>query len=235
MNTAIDLLDSFYDWKSCSLSSFLTETQFPRNSWKQFFEKNSEELKHISDELQSEQGAVYPCVNDVFKAFIPIEKIRVVILGQDPYHNGSATGYCFQVGSGVKNPSLRNIEKLLNHDADIDSWVSQGCFMLNTALTVKEAKPESHLLLWKKFTEGAIKHLCEESSKQNRTLVFLFFGAKALAYRSIIGNHIYIACSHPSPYSASSKLGSLPSFFESNVFEKCNEELIKLFQKKIVW
>jgi uracil-DNA glycosylase len=189
------------------------------------------ELLIISNFLKLENKIVYPEIYNIPRVFLlPPSKIKVIILGQDCYHNGSATGLAFSVKEGNKiNPSLRNIGTEIQKDGftfsgkgDLTPWFNQGVFLLNTALTVESGAPESHLQLWEKFTKKLISYL---SSLEN--IVWMVWGKKAYSViNSINKNSLIIRTSHPSPYSYSI------SFKDSHQFQKANEFLK---ERKINW
>jgi uracil-DNA glycosylase len=202
-------------------------------SWKSFL--RAEFGKHYFKRLEaftSEERlreTVFPPHEDVFNAFaIPLDKIRVVILGQDPYHGpGQAHGLCFSVRPGVPTPpSLKNIFKELEADLGIkapnhgclDAWVKQGVFLLNTTLTVRSGSPGSHQGQgWEEFTDEVIRKL----SARKDPLVFLLWGkpAKAKCFLIDVMKHAVVSAAHPSPLSASS------GFFGSKPFSKANKAL----------
>lgn len=175
---------------------------------------------------------IYSCLNACDQA-----KIRVVILGQDPYHEfNQANGLAFSVNKGVKiPPSLRNIYKELNDDVgcpipshgDLTSWAKQGVLLLNTVLTVQEGKANSHQKRgWEVFTDNLIKYI----ASFDQPLVFILWGKNAQEKAKIIGNkHLIIKSNHPSPLSA------YRGFFGSRPFSKTNEYLIKNGLKPIDW
>ncbi|MDO4714224.1 MAG: uracil-DNA glycosylase [bacterium] len=190
----------------------------------------------IKSFLQSEFQAgytVYPAGKDIFRAFdaTPFEQVKVVILGQDPYHGaGEAHGLSFSVPEGIRiPPSLRNIFKELKADLDIDppahgnlqKRADQGVFLLNAGLTVRKDSPNSHKDAgWQTFTDAVIQLLSEE----REGLVFILRGACAQKKRVLIDEtkHIVIASPHPSPFSAER------GFFGSRPFSKTNEILTAL-------
>ncbi|MBA4187483.1 MAG: uracil-DNA glycosylase [Planctomycetaceae bacterium] len=184
--------------------------------------------------------AVFPPAEDVFNAFrfTPLDSIKVLILGQDPYPGaGHAHGLCFSVRPGVRLPgSLRNIYQELNNDLGIKpvkhgylaSWAKQGILMLNACLTVRADSPNSHAGKgWEKFTDAAISAV----NQSQRPVVFLLWGAYALKKIKLIdeSRHIVIKSAHPSPLSASN------GFFGSKPFSKINEALKKLGESPIDW
>lgn len=242
----VQFLDKPYSWNEMSLWQFLEEGNIP-SGWKEFFINNQNILHQISENLEEKKEnaelVIYPPINQVFRSFIPLEKIKVVIIGQDPYHNGSAIGYCFSVLPGNNiNPSLRNIYKQLKNeeyevkeDGVLTHWVDQGCFMLNTALTVEKANPDSHTKFWYDFTESVIRYVAE--NKQD--VAWLLMGAKAHKFSSIIiqtkNNHKTFGTSHPSPFSAHKGNNLIPAFFGSHVFTQINDKLEKYGKKPIKW
>ena len=174
--------------------------------------------------------AVYPPRANIFKAFdiCPIYKVKVVILGQDPYHGeGQANGLCFAVNEGVKlPPSLKNIFKEIEADlgikpdlnGDLSRWGSQGVLLLNSTLTVAKDSPGSHQGKgWEEFTDAVIKKL----SNERENLVFILWGNYAKNKGKIIDSskHLVLESAHPSPFSAYS------GFFGSKPFSKANEYL----------
>jgi len=211
--------------------------------WTDFFYSNEVEniLVPVLDTLEEEKK-YYPEDQNIFRAFYitPFDNIKVVILGQDPYHNGSATGLCFEVKLGNQlNPSLQNIYKELESDGfypikdgNLESWAKQGVFLLNTALTVEESQPESHLDLWFDFSKKIINKLSEKE-----TIVWVLLGKKASEWKAYIKNknHIILEATHPSPFSALKSYSSQQAFIGSNIFKNVNKELYKKGLDKIVW
>ncbi len=174
---------------------------------------------------------VYPSMNDIFNSMklTAFEDIKVVILGQDPYHNeGQAMGLSFSVPSGVeKPPSLSNMFKELNDEGfempdsgDLTGWAKQGVLLLNTVLTVRAHTPNSHKGQgWEQFTDSIIKKI----SENRKNVVFLLWGANARSKRPLIDTtkHLVLECAHPSPLSAYN------GFFGCGHFVKANAYLIK--------
>ncbi|MCF0227311.1 MAG: uracil-DNA glycosylase [Malacoplasma sp.] len=181
----------------------------------------------------------YPKKEDIFKCFnyFNIEDTKVVIIGQDPYHNpDQANGLAFSVNDGVKTPkSLVNIFKELNNDlgikrtnANLEDWAKQGVLLLNSSLTVELNKPQSHLYLnWAKYTDYIISYL----STHVKHVVYILWGNNAINKVNIIDTNIncIIKSSHPSPLSAH------VSFFNSHPFSKANDYLKKHNRKPIKW
>jgi len=187
-----------------------------------------------------DQFRVYPPKTHLFNAYnlTPFQKVKVVILGQDPYHgNGQAHGLCFSVPNGIPQPpSLKNILKELKTDldlpisskSDLSHWASQGVFLLNTYLSVREASPLSHSKIgWEKFTDASISAL----SEHREGIVFLLWGSNARKKKSLIDTkkHHVLESVHPSPLSAHR------GFFGSRHFSKANEILKGMGQKEINW
>ncbi len=189
---------------------------------------------------QRKLNIIYPPNNLVFNAFnrTPFDTIKVVILGQDPYHGyKQAHGLCFSVPEGIKPPpSLKNIFKELKQDigfeipthGNLENWANQGVLLLNTTLTVKANEPLSHANKgWETFTDKAIEIL---SHKKER-LVFLLWGKNAQAKEPLINTskHFILKAAHPSPFSA------YRGFFGCKHFSKTNEILEKMKVEKINW
>lgn len=173
---------------------------------------------------------VFPPANDIFNAFhlTPLKEVKVVILGQDPYHNhGQAHGLCFSVRKGVSvPPSLVNIYQELHDDLGcaipdhgcLTKWAEQGVLMLNTVLTVRAHQANSHQGIgWEEFTDAAIRVL----NAQDRPIVYILWGSPAQRKARMLDNprHLILKSPHPSPFSASR------GFFGSRPFSKTNEFL----------
>ncbi|MCR4618176.1 MAG: uracil-DNA glycosylase [Lachnospiraceae bacterium] len=185
-------------------------------------------------------GQVFPPADEIFSAFnlTPLSKVKVVIIGQDPYHNvGQAHGLSFSVKPGIDiPPSLVNIYKELNSDLGckipnngyLVKWAEQGVLMLNTVLTVRAHQAFSHRGHgWENFTDAAIKGLNE----QNRPIVFILWGKPAGEKKKMLNNpnHLILEAPHPSPLSAHR------GFFGSKPFSKTNEFLIANGLEPIDW
>ncbi len=183
---------------------------------------------------------VYPPSTDIFNAFAftPLEHVKVVILGQDPYHEpGQANGLCFSVHKGIRiPPSLVNIYKEMSNDlgcpapenGDLTGWARQGVLLLNTVLTVRAHAANSHRGIgWEEFTDAAIRVLAD----QDRPLVFILWGTPARRKKALIHNpkHLIIESPHPSPLSASG------GFFGSRPFSKTNDYLVRCGLTPIDW
>lgn len=183
---------------------------------------------------------VFPEKNDIFNAFhfTPLKDVKVVILGQDPYHGvGQAHGLCFSVKPGVEiPPSLVNVYKELQDDLGckvpnhgyLTKWAEQGVLMLNTVLTVRAHQANSHRGIgWEEFTDSAIKII----NKQDRPIVYILWGRPAQNKKYMLNNakHFILEAPHPSP------LSSYRGFFGSKPFSKTNEFLIANGEAPIDW
>ena len=183
---------------------------------------------------------IFPPMHDIFNAlkYTPFANTRVVILGQDPYHEvGQAHGLSFSVKKGIKiPPSLVNIYKELHDDigmalpshGELTSWAKQGVLLLNATLTVRQGQANSHQKIgWATFTDNVIKHL----NKSERPIVFLLWGGNARSKKAFITNknHLVLETVHPSPLSAYN------GFFGCKHFSRANEFLIKTGQEPINW
>ena len=183
---------------------------------------------------------VYPDMNDIFNAlrYTSFENCRVVIIGQDPYHEpNQAHGLCFSVKHGVETPpSLKNIYKEIESDLGIkpakhgflEDWAKQGVLMLNNVLTVRRAQANSHKGMgWEQFTDRVIAEL----NKKQTPVIFLLWGANARKKCDVITNPIHkkLIAPHPSPLSAYN------GFFGCRHFSKCNELLKDAGLKPIDW
>ena len=200
-----------------------------------------EYFKEIKDKVRKEYNSktIFPPDNKVFYAFkeTPYKNVRVVILGQDPYHGeGEANGLCFSVNRGIKMPpSLKNIYKELyndlgieRNDTDLSDWAREGVLLLNSVLTVEKDKPASHKFVgWEEFTDNVIKKINEK----DEPVVFILWGNFAKGKIKYITNpkHLVISSSHPSPFSVNQ------GFFGSRPFSQTNEFLKKNGFKEIKW
>ena len=187
-----------------------------------------------------ESKTIYPPYDEIFNAFklTSINDVKVVILGQDPYHEkGQAHGLAFSTPEGRPIPrSLKNIFKEINNEYDfpipdsgcLKNWARQGVFLLNTVLTVEEGNANSHSDCgWQIFTDNVIKIL----NKQNQPIVFLLWGKQAEKKKELITNpnHLVLITSHPSPFSARR------GFFGSNHFKLANDFLKENNIDEINW
>ena len=183
---------------------------------------------------------VYPDMYDIYNCFryTPFSEVKVVLLGQDPYHNeGQAHGLCFSVKEGMKKPpSLENMLKELQSDlgvppprsGDLTKWAKEGVLLLNTALTVRAHQANSHANCgWSWFTDSVISLL----SEQKEGLVFLLWGGNARRKVPLIdqSKHLILQCAHPSPLSA------YQGFFGCKHYSKTNEYLKRTGKSPIDW
>lgn len=198
--------------------------------------------RKLFEYVKKEYGehVIYPVSDEIFTAFhlTPLEQVKVVILGQDPYHNpGQAHGLCFSVKPQIEPPpSLVNIYKELHDDLGckipnngyLVHWAEQGVLMLNTVLTVQAHKPFSHHGIgWEEFTDAAIEVLnCQE-----QPIVFILWGKPAQEKAKKLNNpkHLILKAPHPSPLSA------YRGFFGSKPFSKANDFLKKNGEEPIDW
>lgn len=195
--------------------------EFRKPYYKELYQK-------VLEEYQTRK--IFPAPDDIFNAFhlTPLNEVKVVILGQDPYHNdGQAHGLCFSVKPEVEiPPSLENIYKELQSDLGcyipdngyLVKWAGQGVLMLNTVLTVRAHQANSHRGIgWEQFTDAVI----EAVNRQDRPIVFLLWGRPAQMKKSMLNNpkHLILEAPHPSPLSA------YRGFFGCRHFSKTNEFL----------
>lgn len=192
----------------------------------------------VGQEYQTRK--IFPPADDIFNAFhlTPLEQVKVVILGQDPYHgDGQAHGLCFSVKPDVEiPPSLVNIYKELEDDIGcyvpnngyLEKWAKQGVLMLNTVLTVRAHQANSHRGIgWEEFTDAAIRVLAE----QDQPMVFILWGKPAQTKKAMFHNpkHLILEAPHPSPLSA------YRGFFGSRPFSKTNQYLERQGLEPIDW
>lgn len=214
-------------------------------SWKKLLQKEfnapyfADIPKHIKTE-KSQGKIIYPAGANIFNAFntTPFDKVKVVILGQDPYHGArQAHGLCFSVQKGTPPPpSLVNIFKELQDDigvsvpahGDLTHWAEQGVFLLNASLTVRAGEPMSHARIgWSNFTDAVIKLISEKKEH----VVFMLWGKFAQEKRTLIDElkHLILRSVHPSPLSAHA------GFFGCKHFSKANHYLMKHGLDPIDW
>ena len=214
-------------------------------SWKKVLKTyiETKEFQDLANFVREEYltKTIYPSPKNVFDAFnsTPFDKVKVVIIGQDPYHNpGQAHGLCFSVQDGVAPPpSLKNIYKELDTDLDIKKdftkgnltdWTNQGILLINSVLTVRKNEPGSHAKKgWEQFTDEVIKQLSDK--KEN--LVFLLWGNYAKQKGAVIdrSKHLVLESAHPSPFSAHN------GFFGCKHFSQTNKYLKEHSKKEIDW
>lgn len=209
----------------------VVEDEFNKTYYKELYKFIVSEYKnHI----------IYPKADDIFNAFhfTPLKDVKVVILGQDPYHNeGQAHGLCFSVQPGTQAPpSLVNIYKELEDDLGcyipnngyLEKWARQGVLLLNTVLTVRAHQAYSHQGKgWEKFTDAVI----DAVNAQDKPIVFILWGRPAQSKKSMLNNkkHLILQAPHPSPLSA------YRGFFGSKPFSKTNDFLTQNNIKPIDW
>lgn len=197
------------------------------------------QIKEFLSAAKANGRAIFPPGPLIFNAFeqTPFDKVRVVILGQDPYHNpGQAMGLCFSVPKNTPLPaSLKNIYKELNRDVgfkipehgDLTAWASQGVFLLNTILTVEKNKAGSHSNIgWHLFTNAVIRTL----SDQREGLIFLLWGNYAKSKKELIDGkkHVILEAAHPSPLARD-------AFKGCSHFSQVNQILLKRGETPINW
>lgn len=207
--------------------------EFDRDYFRQLVSK-------VHEEYGTTGRHCYPPGPEIFAAFdqTPFDKVKVVIIGQDPYHGpGQANGLAFSVNDGVRiPPSLQNIFKEVNADTgaaipangDLTRWARQGVLLLNSTLTVREHEPRSHSGIgWERFTEAAIRKLATE----RENLVFLLWGSDAIRRGEFIdrSRHLVMSCVHPSPLSAHR------GFFGNHQFSRANQYLAAHGKTTINW
>ena len=203
---------------------------------KDYFRKLEKQI-----DLKYKNSVVFPKKDKIYAAFdyTAFEDVKVVILGQDPYHGANqAQGLSFSTPKEIKNPpSMKNILKEIEddmkrvsicEDGNLIPWAKDGVLLLNTILTVEESKPKSHHKLgWETFTQNIIKTISEELEG----VVFILWGANAIKQEKLINTDVHhiLKGVHPSP------LSSYRGFFGSKVFSKTNELLKKEGKKEITW
>lgn len=239
----IEDLPIHYSWKKIVLSE-------PN---KELYKKVEKYLKHCI-EYTNRTIKIYPYPDLLFETFnmVPLTRLRVVILGQDPYHQNvldndkivpQAMGLSFSVPVGVKiPPSLKNIyENLLKYGnictmpkhGNLTSWAYQGCLLLNTSLTVQHGIANSHAKYWTSITDNIIKSISDNCN----SIVFLLWGKPAISKDVLIDSskHKIIRSSHPSPLSVNDKCGTYNSFSTVDHFGETNKYLIEHGKQSIVW
>lgn len=217
--------------------------------WTSFFYSTNMEkmLTTIAEELnkesekngEAERKNIFPEKQNIFRCFYmtPFLHISVVFIGNEPCHNGTATGLCFDVKPGnIVNHSLQNIYKELEDegfhptkDGCLDHWATQGILFLNSALTVREGEPNSHIALWSDFFKQVLEKLSEKDE-----IVWVLLGEKASEYKSLIihPRHIILETAHPD---ISMKETKQPAFLGSGLFRQINRYLDERGLEKISW
>jgi uracil-DNA glycosylase len=221
------------------LQDLLSETSWRKALYKEF---QKEYIKNLYQFIRSEyiNNNIYPSWDNILLALniCPISQIKVVIIGQDPYHkHNQATGLAFSIPThSTIPPSLNNIFKEIENDlkiipnqnGDLSRWTKQGVLLLNTTLTVREHKPASHRNRgWEIFTDNIIKIISEEKDH----IVFILWGKYAQTKKTLINQnkHLILESNHPSPLSA------YRGFWGNKHFSQTNEYLIKHKVKPINW
>lgn len=213
-------------------------------SWKALIQEEFDKpyFAELTEFVRAEYKSyrIYPPGSQIFNAFnlCPFDKVKVVIIGQDPYHGpGQAHGLCFSVNDGVPfPPSLRNIFKEVNADTgapipqsgNLTRWATQGVLLLNATLTVREHSAGSHQRRgWESFTDAVIRIISEQKSK----VVFILWGAYAQSKASLIDSsrHLVLRSVHPSPLSAHA------GFFGNHHFSLANDYLVRNGLTSIDW
>lgn len=208
-------------------------------TWQSFMDEEQKKgyLQPIRDYLSQAYArqTIYPAQENIFAALdhTPLDQVKVVILGQDPYHGpNQAQGFSFSVPAGIRiPPSLQNMYKEieaefpehtpLQRNGDLTDWADQGVLLLNTILTVEAGKPLSHENLgWQQFTDAALQLL----NAQDQPMVFLLWGSKARQARRFLNNprHLVLECPHPSPLSAHRGFFGCGHFKTANAFLEQN-------------
>lgn len=213
-------------------------------SWKEVLQGEFDKpyFRELTDFVRAEYQTktIYPPAGLIFNAFnlTPFDAVRVVILGQDPYHGpGQAHGLCFSVQHGVQSPpSLQNIYKEIQDDlglptpphGNLEHWAKQGVLLLNATLSVQARNAGSHQHRgWETFTDAVVQTL----SDAKEDLVFLLWGRYAQEKGAVIdtSKHLVLNAAHPSPFSAHN------GFFGSKHFSKTNDHLLSLLESPIEW
>ena len=225
-------------------NDYIVHFKLPMNNWKILLESFDYQDIHtfLQDQLKTygEDFSIYPPRNLVLNCFYKTQErnLKVVILGQDPYINeNQAMGLAFSVPSETKlPPSLKNIYKKLNKNTDngdLTHWAEQGVLLLNTALTVRSGKSNSHSKIWKDFTNQVIQYI----SNSHENIIFMLWGKNAYDKLHLINSdkHHVLISSHPSPLSYTKQMQGFPSFKDCNHFEECNKILASLEKDPIEW
>ncbi len=230
-------------------------------SWKDFFDRPETQkmIKKINRDLTSELSGdadnkrphkIFPYPDSLFAALnaTPLERIKVVIIGQDPYHGmckniPQAMGLSFSVPKGTTiPPSLANIySNLLNYEhvfktpnhGNLSFWAYQGCLMLNSSLTVREGSPNIHSPIWTPFTDSLIKYISDCTDN----IIFVLWGGSSYSKYHLINHkkHKIIVSSHPSPYSFANRFRNFGSFKDTDHFGEINKYLTALNKQPIIW
>lgn len=226
-----------------------TTKEFIPRGWETVFEQCEEEFDSISEIIESDEkknGKCFPLRCNIFRIFhmCSPDKVKVLIIGQDPYHNRCSTGDPAATGVAFstwidekKQPSVMNIHKVVKDcypnfvdpgHGNLDKWVEEeGVFLMNTSHTVAPGKPDSHSEIWMGFSSKVVKHLVELKGKK---LIVMLWGKKAQRLvGKLVSSATILETSHPSPYSA--KHG----FLESKIFKNANDILDKFGIEQVNW
>tara|TARA_B100000963_G_C22497194_1_gene612035 strand:+ start:67 stop:741 length:675 start_codon:yes stop_codon:yes gene_type:complete len=212
-------------------------------NWKDIIRKTLLKYPSLDPNLEEESenfeglAEIYPPIDSIFKCFnyFNVEDTKVVIIGQDPYHQpNQAQGLSFSVPENTKlPPSLVNIFKEINNEygdkpknGNLEFWAKQGVLLLNNTLTVRQSSPNSHLKIWKGFTQDILSQLLEI----NKNIVFLLWGGNAKKCVEKLPIKISLKSNHPSPLSA-----NRGGWFGCNHFKECNIILKKMNLDEIKW
>lgn len=223
-------------------------------SWRTYMNPDIISLaEQLTARVQTERDrgiAIYPPQDRIFQALklTPPDAVRVVIIGQDPYHNpGEANGLAFSVSPGIKvPPSLRNIFKELQSDlgfkipghGDLTRWAESGVLLLNTSLTVEKNKPASHSKWGWQSVIAEILRICVEELPQ--PIVFILWGGHARTFTASLDiqghpGKAYICSSHPSPLGARKGSNDVPAFLGSRPFSRANQLLSSMGAEPVNW
>jgi uracil-DNA glycosylase len=250
---------SYKSWNNntnIDIKNLPLDTKWKTNLFDELFEMPEFDILNEYLNEEKHQYEIFPYPDLLYNAFnyTSYDDIKVVILGQDPYPNfefynneliPNAMGLSFSVPYDNPIPSsLRNIFKNLNKfnhlydykfpkHGNLQSWASQGCLMLNTSLTVRQGKPNSHSFYWCNITDRIISHLSD--NKEN--IAFVLWGNPALSKKKLIDEtkHKVFVSSHPSGLSCNNKLKEYPAFVEYNVFYEINKYLKDVNKIPILW
>lgn len=220
-----------------------------KSSWQDIIDRYPKKINTILDIIEEKRTLfngvpeIYPPKHNLFKCFefCQITEIKVVIIGQDPYHGpNQATGLAFGVNINTKvPPSLRNIINELENDIEInlqditlETWAKQGVLLMNASFTVIQGKPGSQMNLWREFTDYIISELNKLDN-----IIFVAWGAFAYNKFSLIDTHKHtlMVSSHPSPLSNSKPFKQFPPFKGSKPFSKINQKLLEYGKPTIDW
>lgn len=250
---------NYKDWEETFSGEIELYSLAKKTQWKEFFGRASEtgmftNIERILTEERDSNKSIFPYPDLMFNPFehLSIDDIKVVFIGQDPYFNAKyindkmvpeAMGVSFSVPIGIPiPPSLQNIYKnLLKYQnimkmpshGNLQSWVTQGCMLMNTAMTVRKGEPNSHVCYWKLITDKIIKYI----SNNTEGVSFVFWGANAYSKLDLIDldKHTAVISSHPSSRSCTTPLKTYPAFDNQDHFSIINGYLKECGKTPIVW